>query len=210
MTTPDHRRIHPPGDTTTLAYISEASNRFSGQPTILMGDLNVDLRTMTPTTRDSEIMALLSTLGLEDMSDHFLQRKNFRNGNTWHMEREGNTIQSRCDYILGMDRQIFTYITIMDPCYNSDHLMVTAGRLLSAPKMEHIRYLRCRRKFPLRRRTTTMNATETEYDKIKRHIEMQAPEIKRETKTPWISVTIWQLIDARASKNKRHLFLPGE
>jgi hypothetical protein len=55
-----------------------------------------------------------------------------------------------------------------------------------------------------------MNATETEYDKIKRHIEMQAPEIKRETKTPWISVTIWQLIDARASKNKRHLFLPGE
>jgi exonuclease III len=33
----------PPGDTTTLAFISEASNRFPGQPILLMGDINVDL-----------------------------------------------------------------------------------------------------------------------------------------------------------------------
>jgi hypothetical protein len=48
----------------------------------------------------------------------------------------------------------------------------------------------------------TSNVTETEYDKIKQHIEIQAPEINRATKTPWISDTTWKLIDARASKSK--------
>jgi hypothetical protein len=51
-----------------LFYISKASERFAGQPIIFMGDINIDLRTQTPTNRDTEIMALLSTLGLEDMS----------------------------------------------------------------------------------------------------------------------------------------------
>jgi hypothetical protein len=76
----------PPGDTTTLAYISEASNHFQGKQIILMGDINVDLQTTTPNNRDIEIMAFLSTLGLEDMSTHFLPRMNFRHGNTWSME----------------------------------------------------------------------------------------------------------------------------
>jgi hypothetical protein len=33
----------PPHDTTTLFYISKASERFAGQPVILVGDINVDL-----------------------------------------------------------------------------------------------------------------------------------------------------------------------
>jgi hypothetical protein len=82
----------PPGDTTTLAYISEASNHFQGKPIFLMGDINVDLQTTTPNNRDTEIMAFLSALGLEDMSTHFLPRKTFRHGNTWSMEREGTII----------------------------------------------------------------------------------------------------------------------
>jgi hypothetical protein len=94
-------------------YISEASNQFAGhQPIILLGDINVDLRSQTPSNRDSEITALLATLGLEDMSEHFIQRKNFRRGSTWSMVREGELLQSRCDYILGTDRRIFKYIQI--------------------------------------------------------------------------------------------------
>jgi hypothetical protein len=86
----------PPTDTTTLAHISDARNRFLGrQPIILMGDINVDLRTPTPNARDTEIMAFLSTLGLEDMSTHFLQRVNFRHGNTWRLPRENTTMQTQ-------------------------------------------------------------------------------------------------------------------
>jgi hypothetical protein len=94
----------PPGDTTTLAFISEAANRFEEQPSILIGNINVDFRTNTPSNRNTEIMALLTTLGLEDMSGHFIQRQNFRHGNTWSMARDGIILQSRCNYILGMDR----------------------------------------------------------------------------------------------------------
>jgi hypothetical protein len=130
----------PPQDTTTLHYISKASDRFAGQPIILLGDINVDLRTQTPDNRDTEIMALLATLGLEDMAAHFIQRKKFRHGNTWQMERDGTTLQSQCDYILGTDRRIFKYISIKDPFYNSDHFMVTGG-IRSAPKIDNIKYL---------------------------------------------------------------------
>jgi hypothetical protein len=61
-----------------------------------MGDINVDLRTQAPTNREMEIMALIATLGLEDMSTHFLQCNRFRHGNTWHsMERDSSIIASR-------------------------------------------------------------------------------------------------------------------
>jgi hypothetical protein len=69
--------IPPQQDTTTLHYISKASDRFAEQTSILLGDINVDLRTQTPDNRDTEIMALLATLGVEDMATHFIQRKKF-------------------------------------------------------------------------------------------------------------------------------------
>jgi hypothetical protein len=64
----------PPGDMKTLAFISEAANHFADQASILIGDINVDLRRNTPSNRNIEIsMALITTLGLEDMSGHFIQ-----------------------------------------------------------------------------------------------------------------------------------------
>jgi hypothetical protein len=201
----------PPKDTTTLAFISEASNRFAGQPSILMGDINVDFRTNMPSSRDAEIMALLTTLGLlEDMSKHFIQRRRFRHGNTWSMERDGTILQSRCDYIMGIDRQIFQFIQTKDPNYNSDHLMVTGGQQ-SASKHENTAYLRSRRKFPLRiQHTTTTHPTENEYSKLKQYIESHTSEVEQKTRAPWISSDTWRLIDSRASKTKSRSFLPGE
>jgi exonuclease III len=198
----------PPHDTTTLYYIAQACERFTGQSIILLGDINIDLRKQTPTNRDTEIMALLATLGLEDMSTHFLQRKKFRHGNTWQMGREGNIIQSRCDYTLGTDRRIFKYISIKDPFYNSDNFMMTGG-IHSASKNDNIKYRRRRQKFPLRH-TANQSETETEYDKLKRLITIQAPNTDRQAKAPWISETTWKLIDTRTSKNKIRSFLPGE
>jgi hypothetical protein len=105
-----------------------------------MGDINVDLRTTTPDKCDAEIMALLSTLGLEDMSMHFIQQQGFRHGNTWHMMREGTRLKARCDYILGTNRRIFQYIRLKNPNYNSDHLMVMGG-IRSGENADNIKYL---------------------------------------------------------------------
>jgi hypothetical protein len=176
-----------------------------------MGDINIDLWLKnTPSNCDTEIMALLSTLGLEDMAMHFIQRKNFRHGNTWNMEREGTLLHSQCDYILSTDWLLFQYIHIKDPRYNSDHLMVTGG-LRSSPKRENIKYLRSRWKFPLHpQQLTTQNALKHEYEKIKQYIEIQAPEVKRQTRAPWISSKTSNMIDSRASKSKSKSFLPRE
>jgi hypothetical protein len=151
----------PSSDTTTLAFISEAANRFADQPSILIGNINVDFRTNTPSNRDTEITALLATLGLEDMSGHFIQRRNFRHGNTWSMERHGIILR------------LFNFVQIADPKYNSDHLMVVGG-LQSAPKWENVAYLKSRRRFPLRtQHTTTLNLIENEYTKLKQYIELK-------------------------------------
>jgi hypothetical protein len=178
----------PPGDTTTLAYITDATRRFQSKPIILMGDINVDLRTPTPSNRDAEIMAFLSTMGLEDMSAHFIQRLNFRHGNTWLMVCNDTTLTSKCDYIFMTDRRLFQYIQIKELHHYSDHHMVTGG-IRSAPKAENIKYIRSRRRFPLRTRpeTATSNNTEQEYSRLKQHIQIQVPEVERQAKQPWIS-----------------------
>jgi hypothetical protein len=49
-----------------------------------------------------------------------------------------------------------------------------------------------------------------EYDKLKRYIAIQAPDVDRQTKTPWISADTWKLIDIRTSKNKHRSFLTNE
>ena len=73
----------PPTDSTTLEYIGQALNRFRdnyNRP-ILMGDLNVDLTTPRG-ERATQIAALLSDAGLEDMLPHFRQRRAFGHCNT--------------------------------------------------------------------------------------------------------------------------------
>jgi hypothetical protein len=90
--------------------------------------------------------------------------------------------------------------------------MVTGG-IRSASKSDNIKYLRSRRRFPLRVRpqtTTTPNAIDLEYDKLKQHIQIQAPEVDRQAKQPWISKNTWKLIDKRTSKSKTNSFQPGE
>jgi hypothetical protein len=73
---------------------------------------------------------------------------------------------------------------------------MVAGGLRSAPKKENIKYLRIRRKFPLRRiqHITNPNEVETAYDKLKQCIEIQAPNTERQAKTLWISSDTWRLI----------------
>jgi hypothetical protein len=112
---------------------------------------------------------------------------------------------------MGTDRRIFQYIRTKNPIYNSDHLMIVGG-INSTLQKEHKKYVRRRRRFPLRRTTdpATRNQAEEEYNKLKGHIEMIEPEVTRQTKAPWISEDTWKLIDARTAKAKARSFQPGE
>jgi hypothetical protein len=57
---------------------------------------------------------------------------------------------------------------------------------------------------------TTPDNINTDYDKLKQHIQIQVPEVDRQAKAPWISAETWKMIDTRTSKSKNRSFRPGE
>ena len=69
------------------------------------------------------------------------------------MIRVGREVRSRTDYILGTDFRLFWNVSVQDPRHNSDHCLVL-GCLQSAPLREHSKYLRRRKRLPLRPPTT--------------------------------------------------------
>jgi hypothetical protein len=68
-----------PVDHNTLSCIQAATSISSDLPLILLGDLNVDLRKQMDEYNDNdkkrETITLVASLGIEDLSRHFMQRK---------------------------------------------------------------------------------------------------------------------------------------
>ena len=73
-----------------------------GTALLVAGDLNMDLGATDNDRRGSEIAAALKEAGVEDMSAHFLPRKQLwgRERRTWSMVREGRVVWSRRDTFL--------------------------------------------------------------------------------------------------------------
>ena len=117
-------------------------------PLILHGDLNVDLRTAGETaTNDTqgEKLALLASLGLKDLNQHFCQRRGIGDW-TWSMLREGRRLFRRCDYILTTDPTEFRTLRIKNPRFDSDHRMLL-GILRSGSTRQHKRYVNSRSRY---------------------------------------------------------------
>jgi exonuclease III len=201
----------PPTDTMTLQHIHLACGRFADEPMILMGDLNVDLYGTSPDDRATEIIALIASIGLEDMSSHFLQRTGYHHGETWHMLRNGQLISSRCDYILATDRKYFKYAGLREPRYNTDHLMVM-GEIMPATRRENFAYLRGRRRFPLKRNknTTTMSTAYVMFSEFRSLIDTRDEQPTWKSREPWISENTWRLIDQRASRGGNQTMIQTE
>ena len=117
----------------------------------MVGDLNRDLGNTENYRRGSEIVAAMTGAGLEDMAAHLLPRKQIWGieRRTWSIVRERKVVRSRTDYFLGTDKSLFRNVSVRDPRHNNDHFMVV-GCLRSAPERDHARYIKGRRKMPLK------------------------------------------------------------
>ena len=100
--------------------------------------------------RLEEITAALTTVGLEDMSEHFLPRRRpwCRDSRMWRMVWAGRELRSRMDYILGTDPRLFWDVYVWDPRNNLDHYLIF-GCIRGAPLREHSVYLGRRKRLPL-------------------------------------------------------------
>jgi endonuclease/exonuclease/phosphatase family metal-dependent hydrolase len=115
----------PPADLSTMEFVNRAMEALpQGLRPLLLGDLNVDLDDLR-NDRARSMAADLASYGFEDLLPHFRQRCGFCHGTTWWQHRDGGTVRSRCDYILGTDRRMFKNVSLRDPrLFSSDHLMV--------------------------------------------------------------------------------------
>ena len=105
---------------------------------------------------EEEISAELMTLGLEDMSSHFLPRRSSWcwEGRAWSMVQLGRAVRYRMDYILGAYCCLFRNMAVRDPHHISYHYMFL-GCLYSAPLRENTKYLGRSTGTPLRPPTTS-------------------------------------------------------
>lgn len=197
----------PPGeeDGTTLDCVQAAAAISSELPLILLGDLNADLKRMieqdytTSNNRKNETAALVASLALEDLNQHFVQRSGVGDW-TWSMRREGKRIFSRCDYILASDPHSFRALRMKDPRYDSDHRMLL-GVLKLESKKQHQRYVNTRTRFSLPIRSEDKTRADLLMEELTELIEKPARIDQRYES--WISDASWKLIDAKAEARRR-------
>ena len=116
-----------PEDTETMERVVAAIRKKPrGAELMVAGDFNADIAAPEGNRRAEKTATDIATAGLEDMARHFLPRGRrwCRDRRTWDMQRKGQVVWSRTDYILGTDRRLFRNVSIRDPRHNSDHYMV--------------------------------------------------------------------------------------
>jgi hypothetical protein len=140
------------------------------------------------------------------MLHHFQQQKAFTHRQTWWQIRDSKLIRSRCDYILGTDRRLFTTVSIRDPRYfSSDHYMLIARYLIS-PTPSHKLYLKGRKRLPLKPPTKgPLSQADTLFQEVKANCPPRHTPTKPNYQN-WLSQDTLKLIDTRCSlrRNPQH------
>ena len=161
-----------------VPFLVEALERFPNQSPLVLGDLNVDLK-KPHLNRVNQVSSTLAAYGLEDILYHFRQRPNFGHMKTWHQKRNGVTIRSRCDYILGTDRRLFHTARISNPRYfTTDHYMISADYMIQ-PTACHNRYLHGRTAFPLKQPPRPHTKADHLFQEVKANVPPPYPSLKR-------------------------------
>ena len=123
--------------------VAALEDKPRGTALIVVGDLNTNLGDTENDRRRSEIAAAMTEAKVEDMTAHFLRRKQNlgRERQTWSIVREGKVVRSWTEYLLGTGRSIFRNMSVRDPRHNTNHFVVV-GCLRSALAREHFRYIK--------------------------------------------------------------------
>ena len=184
-------------DGSTLEFVQRAATAATSRmPLILLGDLNVDLKNIQAATggRRMETVALVSTLGLIDLNQQFMQRQGIGDW-TWSQRREGRRIVSRCDYILATDMADFRAFRIKEPRFATDHRMLVSVLRVDC-KRQHRKYVRGRTRYPVQTRPEDRERADDLMEELAALITKPC-KIDPQYKS-WISDTSWGLVSAKA------------
>ncbi len=191
----------PPNNLSILAIIKQAWNECPcGHTPILLGDLNINLRSPRD-ERDQKISEVVEdVMGLSDLSQHFRQQScgSVRGRWTWRMRRGRRWITSQCDYFLGRatNHRKFCSIRLRTPsCHNSDHRAIITNICVgSATRM--MAYRKRMAKFPLKLPSGPQEELCALFEELR--LDVEAPPKRAQPHNSWISTPTWALINKRA------------
>ena len=176
----------------TLTYLEEAVRSRCDHPIILLGDLNINLP-RPDDDRSEDISTAMALLGLSDLSNSFPKPKGRW---TWSQFRDGRYIHSVTDYILSDMPDAFSRWAVKCPRgYSSDHRALIA-ELDLARATSHRRYLRSRRRLPVRLQQP-LSLEDTVFVELRNQRHSSLPKNPRDNS--WISDPTWQLIDRKST-----------
>lgn len=116
-------------DMTTMMHLEMARENVEADRTIILGDLNVNLKSPR-NDREQEIVEALGTDGLRDISTEFKMRRGKPHTWTWRQWRKGEKVDAICDYILsGRTLQWKNFVNV-DVGFDTDHRLIK-GKLRS-------------------------------------------------------------------------------
>jgi len=200
--------IPPSDDGKTLDWITQAwvSRPNHHWPTILLGDLNVDLDNLrdesnTGLDRRVQTATLIDSLGLTSLRNHFRQcRRHLGRFWTWCQVRQGVTHGAICDHILTDNKSDFTNCQIRIPRFDTDHYMLKCKMTL-ASEYSHRRYVRSRKAFPIpKQKPEEMSRADAILAELSDHAEHSRSHDGRQSS--WISIDTWKLIDQKAEARR--------
>lgn len=190
-------------DWITQAWLSRPNNRW---PTILLGDLNVDLDKLGDgisdgTDRRVQTATLIDSLGLSSLRNHFRQcQRHLGRFWTWYQVRQGVTHGAICDHILTDSKSDFTNCQIRIPRFDTDHYMLKCKMTLVSER-SHRRYVGSRKAFPIpKQKPEEMSKADAILAELSEHAQHSRSHDGRQSS--WISSETWKLIDQKAEARR--------
>ena len=196
----------PPSETdhATIQHIYSAAADAEKYniPTILIGDLNLDLDVGENNwegyiDRHIETWTLIQHLKLHDL-DKIYQKPLNRGNWTWYQRRQGRLLCKKLDYALVSNVRDFKYHKIKVPNVDTDHRMVVIG-LKTDTTIQHRKYVKSRKTLKLQ--IATQNRGDILIKQLQKQKPRQILNMDHRSRS-WISGPTWDLIDKKAAARR--------
>ena len=197
-------------DLKTIHQLDETLKGTENSKLIIMGDLNVKLDKPKNHIQE-EVTNALQSYNLRDIAKNFKSREKKKKyfSWTWRIEREGEKIQSKVDYILSNRDINWKRYSVIDTEFDSDHRLIV-GKLWIDKQLNYRNYLRSRTPPPMRTTTdhTSQSPNPTPDNLLEDLTELSKEERKNMKQIPqqdksWISERTFTIMRRKTDAKKK-------
>lgn len=187
----------------TLEHLDLALNNVKIENLVLLGDFNVNFE-HSKDTRSLNIVDAIRTFDLSNLAKEFKPRRNKCFNWSWRKMREGEKLQSLCDYFFhGSNTKWKSFNMIDVSTFDSDHRLLK-GKLISSPTSKYRCYVKERSTPPVNLFPLANLDGPSETDQRLKELQDSLVEEERDQKDrSWISDYSFSLLKKKAIALRR-------